>query len=333
MKATTTAQKISPLRLWAVFATAIALVFVPRATPANTPILNLGPITVANGTAVLTGSVGSEALSDQLTINGQAIGVDAAGNFAAVVNLAGASSVGLTLSDPAGNQQTGFTIPLTLAGPTGIIPGGVLDTIEQAGLKLLEPVTNGEAVTVGGAVADKSQLAGLTVNGRDVLGALGPDGSFSIEVPGTTKTVTLSATDTHGVQENVVNSVHTPLSATSVAATQAVGITIASVRYVKKGVLRTHRVRMVVTVKDRQGRLVKGAKIFVYGATKARRLAKRPKASLSGTKGTATVLLRLRSAAFGKRLSTITIAKTPSAKAQKKSSVSVPRLKHKRSHR
>jgi hypothetical protein len=332
MKASSTARRISFRRPWAALAAALALVFVPSATPANTPILNLGPITVANGTAAVTGTVGSEAAGDQLTINGQAIGVDAAGAFAGVVNLNGASSVSLTLSDPAGNQQTGFTIPLTLAGLGGIIPSGVLDTIQQAGLKLLEPLTNGDALTVAGGVLDKGQLAGLSVNGKDILGALGPDGSFSIQVPGTTKTITLSGTDTNGVQENILSAVHTPLSATSVSAASAVGIKITSVRYIKTGVLKTHRVRMVVTVKDRQNRLIRGAKILVQG-TKAGRLAKRPKATLSGKKGTATVVLRLRNTAFGKRLFTITIAKTPTAKVQKKSSVSVPRLKHKRSHR
>ena len=337
MKAASTANSISPLRLsaalvrlTAVFAAALALAVVPRATTANTPLLNLGAITVANGTAIVNGTVGSEAAGGQLSINGQTIGVDAAGNFAAVVNLAGASSVNLSLTDPNGTQTTGFTIPLNLAGPGGIIPASVLDPIEQAGLSLLDPVTDGNAITVGGGVLDKGQLAGLSLNGKDILGELGPGGSFSVQVPGTTKTITVTATDSKGVGETIQSSVATPVGGTSVSAAQAVGLKISGLKFIKKGALKTHRVRMVITVKDQLNRLVQGAKIVVQGTTKARRMAKKPKPTVTGKKGAVTVVLRLRNSAFGKRLSVLAIAKTPTAKAQKKSSVQMPRMKHKK---
>jgi hypothetical protein len=84
--------------------------------------------------------------------------------------------------------------------------------------------------------------------------------------------------------------------------------------------------RMVVTVRDRRGLLIRGAKITVR-STKARRLSNRPTMHLSGRKGQATFTLRLRKAAFGKRLIVVTVAKTPKAKASKKTSVSVPRSK------
>ncbi|HEY2938818.1 MAG TPA: hypothetical protein VGJ27_03320, partial [Gaiellaceae bacterium] len=64
----------SPRELFTLFAIALALVLVPRATPASTPLLALGPITVANGTAVLAGTVGSQAAGDTLTVNGQPLG-------------------------------------------------------------------------------------------------------------------------------------------------------------------------------------------------------------------------------------------------------------------
>src|SRR5439155_15165391 len=85
-----------------------------------------------------------------------------------------------------------------------------------------------------------------------------------------------------------------------------------------------HIVRMVITVKDRRGLLIQGAKISVR-STKAGRLSHRPKLHLSGRKGRATFTLRLRQAAFGKRLIVVTLAKTPKAKATKRSSVSLPR--------
>ena len=73
-------------------------------------------------------------------------------------------------------------------------------------------------------------------------------------------------------------------------------------------------------------RLIQGAKISVR-STKAGRLSHGPNVHLSGRKGRATFTLRLRQTAFGKRLIVVTVAKTPRAKATKKSSVSLPRSK------
>lgn len=313
----------SPRELFTLFAIALALVLVPRATPASTPLLALGPITVANGTAVLAGTVGSQAAGDTLTVNGQPLGIDADGHFAGTVNLGGASSIELALTSPGGDEQTVFTIPLT-GSLAEVISGDVLSSLDQAGVTLLGPITGGgdEPFTVSGSVLDGSQLAGLTLNGTDLLSTLGEGGSFSVQVPGTTKTITLTATDTHGVSQTVVT--RTPLTGTTVSAASAVGVRIASIRYLAKGVVRTHRMRVIVTVKDSRGLLVQGAKIIVRG-TKAGRLARHPRTTLSGKQGRATVFLRLRQAAFGKRLFTITVASTPSAKAKKTTSIRIPR--------
>jgi len=54
-------------RLWGILVLAIALAIVPYATPASTPLVQLGPITVADGTAVLAGTVGSQAAGSTLT--------------------------------------------------------------------------------------------------------------------------------------------------------------------------------------------------------------------------------------------------------------------------
>jgi hypothetical protein len=99
------------------------------------------------------------------------------------------------------------------------------------------------------------------------------------------------------------------------------------VRYYKQAALRTHRLRMIVTLRDRRGLLVRGAKITVR-STKAGRLVRKPRTSLSGRKGQATFVLRLRAAAFGKRLVVVTLAKTPRAKVSRKTAVLVPRRKH-----
>ena len=318
----------SPGEFLALFATALALAVVPQATTASTPLLALGPITVANGTAVLVGTVGSQATGATLTVNGQPLGVDASGHFAGTVSLAGASSLELALTSPGGDEQTTFTIPLagSLSTLGGVIPGEVLSSLDQAGVTLLKPITGGgdQPFSVAGSILDQGQLAGLTVNGTDVLGTLGEGGSFSVQVPGTTKTITIVATDTHGVSETVVT--RTPLTASTVSAADAIGARITTIRYASKGVLRTHRMRMIVTVRDSRGLLIQGAKIIVRG-TKAGRLARHPRTAISGKLGRATVTLRLRRAAFGNRLFTVTVARTPSAQAKKTTSVRIPRSK------
>jgi hypothetical protein len=316
-------------RVCTVGALAVALAVVPYAVTASTPpLVQLGPIAVAGGTAVLAGTVGPQAAGSTLTVNGHPLSVDASGAFAGTIDLNGSGSIALQLSDPVGGQ-TVFTIPLTLAGLGGVIPTGVLDSVQQAGVSLLSPIAgdDGSALTVAGSVLDKTQLAGLTANGMDVLGALGSDGSFSIQLPGTTKVVTLTATDTHGTTETIVSSVgHQSLSSGTTTAAAAAGVRIVKVRFYKQNVLRRHFMRMVVTVQDRQGKLIQGAKISVR-STKAGRLAHRPKLHLSGRKGRATFTLRLRKAAFGKRLIVVTLAQTPKAKATKRSAVFVPRGK------
>jgi hypothetical protein len=313
----------SPGELFALLAIAIALALVPQAATASTPLLNLGSITVANGTAVVAGTVGSQAAGATLTVNGQPLGIDAGGHFAGTVNLGGASSLELALTSRGGDEQTTFTIPLT-GSLSEVIPGDVLSSLDQAGVTLLGPITGGgdEPFTVSGSVLDRGQLAGLTLNGTDLLSTLGEGGSFSVQVPGTTKAITLTATDTHGVSQTFVT--RTPLTGATVSAAGAVGVRIATIRYVAKGVIRTHRMRMIVTVRDSRGLLIQGARIIVRG-TKAGRLARHPRTALSGRQGRATIFLRLRRAALGKRLFTVTVASTPSAKAKKRTSVRVPR--------
>ena len=311
---------------------AVALAVFPYAVTASTPpLVQLGPIAVAGGTAALAGTVGPQAAGSTLTVNGHPLSVDASGAFAGTVDLNGSGSIALELSDPVGGQ-TAFTIPLTLAGVAGVIPAGVLESVQQAGVSLLGPVAgdDGSPLTVAGSVLDKTQLAGLTANGMDILGALGGDGSFSVQLPGTTKVVTLTATDSHGTTETIVSGVaHQTLTSGTTGAASAAGVRIVKVQFYKQNVLRKHFMRMVVTVKDRRGLLIQGAKISV-GSTKARRLSHRPKMQLSGRKGRATFTLRLRQAAFGKRLILVTLAKTPNAKTTKRSAVIVPRAKRSR---
>lgn len=318
----------TPIHLCIILTSALALAAAPSASPAPRPLLQLQPIVVAGGAASISGSVGASAARTTVTVNGQPLGVNASGLFNGVVQLGGASSITIGLTEPGSAQQTTFQIPLTgtLLGLGGVIPGTVLDSLQQAGVALLAPVAAaaGQALTVGGSVLDRNELVSLTLNGREILGLVPPSGTFSVQVPGTTQVITLTATDRNGNSEQTTAPVSQAKGATAVSAADAVGLRITNVRFSKRGVLRTHRLRMVVTVKDRLGRLVRGAKISVR-STRARRLVRQPRLSVSGRKGRATFVLRLRPAAYGKRLVVLTVARTPRAKAARRTAVGVPR--------
>lgn len=331
-------------RRWLTVAT-LAGAFAVAGSASTAPIpqlLSLGPVTVANGTATVTGSVGGAGVGDQVLVNGHAASIDAAGNFAATVGLDNASSIDISLATGTG-QQVDFAIPLNLVGPDGVIDGSVVDAVEQAGVQLLAPVGGIQSLgdhplTLAGSVADKSQLASLTVNGKDVSSLIGSDRTFSVQLPGTTKEVTVQATDKNGVTETTHYKVldasgllTTPYGA-SVAAANAQGIKIAKIRYVTKRVAKTKRVQMLVVVKDRRGYLVRGAKITVRSKA-ARVLRKRTQAMKSNKTGRATFLLRVKPRALGKRLVMVTVARTPVAKAAKTTSVRLAKARTAKKHR
>ena len=57
---------------------ALALAVTTRAD-STTPVVDLGPVTVANGIVTLSGHVSDQALAGSLTVNGQPVAVDASG--------------------------------------------------------------------------------------------------------------------------------------------------------------------------------------------------------------------------------------------------------------
>jgi hypothetical protein len=302
------------------------------------PAITLGPTTVLNGTATVTGHVGVPSTGAQLAINGTPVAIDALGNFAAVLNLGGQSNLTFRLAN-SGGEITSLNLPLNsnIVGPGGVISPGVLTALEQAAVSIVKPldgfkITDELPLKIEGRVGDGSTLAGLTVNGKDVLGFIGEDRGFSITVPGTTREITVTSTDRQGVTSTTTYPVVQSASATSVAAAAAQGIRIAKIRYITKNVRRTKRMRMVVTVRDRRGLLIRNATISVRSRY-ARRIFRNPKAKKSNRVGQAAFLMRARNKAFGKRLVMITLAKTPSAKVSKSSAVRIPRLAKRRAAR
>lgn len=302
------------------------------------PAITVGPMTVANGTATVAGSLGAPSSGVQLSINGQPLAIDAAGNFSGAVNLNGQSYLTFRIGNSAG-EVTSVSIPLTsnIVGPGGVISPDVLSALKKAAVSILKPlegfrIQDELPLRIEGSVGDRGSLASLTINGKDVFGFLGADRVFSVLVPGTTKEVTVTATDTQGVsQTSTVPVLHTTSMFTtpagrSVAAAGALGVRIARIRYITKNVRRTKRLRIVVTVKDRRGLLIRNASVSVRSRY-ARRIVRNPRAKKTNRVGQAAFLLRARNRAFGKRLVILAVAKTPTAKASKASSVRIPRRK------
>ncbi len=320
------------------FVACIALAFALKVqADATTPIIDLGPVTVANGVATVSGHVADQALAASLTVNGQPVSVDSSGQFSASLNVAGQSSLSLSTHDPATGQTVTTTIPLSLAGATGVIPATVLDQLKAAGVSVTIPAggftsLDSQPVTVSGRVGDPSRLTSLTINGKDVLGELGSNGSFAQQLPLGTKEVTIQSTDRHGVSQKETFGIQAQSSTiqtsagTSVSSAGALGLRIASVRYVLRGVKVKKRLSMIVTVKDRRGYLVRDAIVRVRGKA-ARSLRPGTAIKLSNKVGRASFVIRPRLNRFGKRLFVIAHAKTPTAQASKTTSVRLPKLR------
>jgi hypothetical protein len=309
----------------------------PAPAELGSPVVTLGPTTVLNGVATVTGTVaGLQPSSVQLTVNGQPVAINAGGQFVAIVNLTGRSEITLRLTDPLTGQTNTISIPVTtnIIGVGGLIPPGVLAGLQQAAVSLLKPAggfvsVDGGPVAVKGAVGNRDQLASLTINGIDALKLLQPNGIFTVPIPGTSKEVTMIAINRQGVAQTTVEPIARGSAgagaATTVAARNALGVKIATVRYFTKRIRATKRLRVLVTVKDRRNLFIRGAVVTIRGA-KARQIAGRAALKRTNRKGQVGFVLRLRPGAFGKRLVIVATAKTPSAKTARRTSVRLPRL-------
>jgi hypothetical protein len=351
MTATThvTPRRVVEAGAAAALVSALLLLLAPAARPGPAgPLLNLGPVSVANGTATLSGSLtGTPAASYELHVNGQPLAVNADGTFSGTVDLAGQSLLTVSARNPLGGETVTTQIPLTtnVVGPDGLVPTTVLDALKRAGITLDVPENgfvsvDGLPIKVSGAVADRDQLSSLKVNGVDVLGTLRPDGSFAQSIPGSSREVTVTATDKQGVTQTTAfgvvptSSVISTAAGPSIAAAGAQGLRIAKVRYVTKSARAHKRFRMIVTVKDVRGRLVRGATVRVQAKSKRLVLGKQ-RTKRSTRLGQAGFLVRIRPQALGRRVSMIALAQTPTAKAKKATSVRLPKARRpaSRAHR
>lgn len=333
-----------------VVCSALALVAGAKAETAPGTLLSspivLGPINVANGTAVLTGTVGGDpTAAASLTINGKAVGVNpATGVFNAVVDLNGLTYLELALGD------TVTKIPLVNLGANGIVPAGILNSLRSAGISLLIPpdglkTFDGNPLRIEGEVFDRTALVSLRVNGQEVISLLKSntatsnpnDATFSVPVSGNSREVAITATDKQGVAQTTSFSIKRATSVISTSAGKSVsalgarGLRFFKVQYFKKGVQTTHRVRMVVTLKDTRGFLVRGGIVRVRARDfMARAMVGGQQTKFTEKTGRASFILRLNPTLFSaktRRLFTVAVAVTPSRSVKKNTSVSLPRLR------
>ena len=308
-----------------------AVMFLPvaAATADSLQPLVAGPIVVADGIVTATGNGNNSLQNTTVTVNGQPASIDANGDITAKVNLTGQSTLTFAATNPANGTTTTTSIPVSLIGPGGIVPASVFDQLDKAGVTVNTPPggfvgTSGKPLRVSGGVANKGELAGLTVNGTDVLSTLKPDGTYAVSLPGTDKTVVVAATGKNGVAESTSHA-----ALTSVAASAATGVRIARVRYATKGVQAHKRIHVTLTVTDKHGLLIRGAKVRIRAAKVQHQLVVRtPAAKRTNRVGQVTFTLRLQAARFThqRRLHTVATAVTPSARTKRATSIRVPRL-------
>jgi hypothetical protein len=328
----------------AALASGLVLFLASPARPDAAPLVSFGPVSIANGTATLSGAVtGTPAAGFQLHANGQPLTVNADGTFSGTVDLAGQSVLTVSVRNPLSDETVTTQIPLNsnVVGPNGVIQATVLDALKKAGISLAIPPggfvsLDGLPVGVEGKVLDRDQLASLKVNGVDVLEKLTSAGAFTQTIPGTSREVSVSATDRQGVTQTTsfgvvpMSSVVNTAAGPSIAAAGAVGVKIAKVRYITKTVRAKKRFRMIVTVRDRQNRLIRGATVRTrLAASPGKRFVrgKQQRMKRTGKLGQVNFLVLVRKPALGKRVAMVTTAQTPTAKAQKRTSVRLPRAK------
>jgi hypothetical protein len=289
-----------------------------------TPQVSLGPTTILNGVALVSGTVSYPSSGAQLTVNGTSVDLAASGSFASAVNLNGQSMLSLSLSSPGSGAST-VRIPLNtnLVGPGGLLAPNVLTALEQSAVSIMKPaegfIPARETIGISGGVGNGGKLVTLSINGIDAMSVLKPNQTFVVAVPGTTKEIHILIADRQGVSLDTSY----PVSR-SVSADAADGVRIAKVRYFAKGVKRTKRLRVVLTVRDRQNRLVHGASVTLR-SKRPNRIRGQAVVRSTNLNGKVTFVLRVRRAAFGKRNTFLVTAKTPSAKVTKRTSVRLPR--------
>lgn len=301
------------------------------------PPLTIAGITINGNVAVVTGDIADA--DAELEVNGLPVLVDDSGNFVAKVHVGLLDEIVLSLDGVSGEDVL-IRIPLDVLQSGG--RQGILDQLLGAGIQIDVPdggfqIVDGQLPVVEGRVLEPDKLAALSVNGVDVLRILGPGGFFSTPAPGSSSTerVTVIATDRSGVTQTStftparVTSAISTRAGTSVSAAGARGIRIAKVKLDKRFLKAAKYLRVIVTVKDRRGFLIRGAALRMQ-AMPARHVANGSvRAGFTNRVGQKQFAYRMTPEAFKKGalpkyLTLATKASTPRANASKRVTFRLP---------
>ena len=113
----------------------------------------------------------------------------------------------------------------------------------------------------------------------------------------------------------------------AVAAADAVGLRISAVRKLMKNVTVRRNFRLLVTLRDTRGRLVRGAIVSAGRVPGSQSTVSGLHAGFSNKRGVAAILVPVTKRMFGKRLFVKIAARTPKARAVALRSLSLPRLR------
>jgi hypothetical protein len=313
-------------------ALAVALGGAQSAEAISVPVL-IDAVTIEDGVAVLTGTVDAAIVE----INGQIVEVGENGAFSAPIDLS--QNVVVLEVLRSSDETVTVLVPIDMLLANG--GEGILNDLVDAGISIDRPldgfeVVDGEMPVVEGRVLDEDNLEALEVNGVDALARLGDDGLFSIDLGSSRstaprETVTIVATDRRGVSQTstfkttTVKSAIATRAGTSVSAAGARGVVISRIALDKRLLKATKHVRMLVTIKDRRGFLIRGASLRIV-AMPARYVANGAhRAGFTSRLGTAQFAFRLKASAFQGGLLTIAArASTPKATATKKVALRLP---------
>lgn len=338
------------------------------AIPAQ-PLISLDPISVSGGIASVSGTVqgavggaASVAARVRVTINGAVAGVSAAGTFSASTSLAAHGGVVVR----AGDVKTGATFTISIpasAIPTDGVAADALAQLDADRVTLLLPpdgftIVDGVAISAGVRVGQTTGIAGLTLNGADLLAQLRVGGSAesstsksgstkpggvkagqgappsahhnaSATVSGKSTKVRLTVTATNGASQTTTVRVKRVRSVIrigrqfSISAFGARGIRISSVTFNYALVRSTRQLGVAVTVRDLRRYLVRDAVVTLQPAS-GRTTIGSSAVRMSSRLGRATFSVPVGSAALGHKLYLKVVAETPRSNTHVTVSTSLP---------
>ena len=324
----------NPIRLGlalVLVALAVAVAGSQQAEAISVPVL-IDAVTVEDGVAFVTGTVDAALVE----VNGQVVQIGEDGSFSAPLDLSADALVLEILESP--DELVTVRVPIDVLLANG--GEGILNDLIAAGITIDRPadgftIVDGEMALVEGRVLNDSNLELLEVNGVNVLSDLGDDGLFSIDLGSSSstsrETVTVVATDRRGVSQTStftttsVKSTIATRAGTSVSAAGARGIVIAKVAFDKRFLRSANHVRVLVTVKDRRGYLIRGASLRLLAMPSKHVANGALRAGFTNRVGKAQFGFRLRTSAFKGGLLTIaTRATTPKSTATRKVALRLP---------